>query len=180
MLSLIRLPVGKQSASLKNGSMGESTSNRGLCRSSTGIDRRLRERELHAFYRIWRSIYATREYGDGSFHPVLDINTPGSRPFGHTVIIRIKEYQKALALCVNLIRIELWEEKRKREKPHPSLSIGIMACQAGSSLWLRLFCQASFSKYIDPTQITFTKQKLLAIFIYAIHFASLDSISSQR
>ncbi|CAI8593838.1 unnamed protein product [Vicia faba] len=151
-----------------------------LCQSSTGIDRRLRERELHAFYRIFRSVRATREYGDGSFHQVLDINTPGSRPFGHIVIIRRKEYPKALALCIKLIRIELWEEKRKREKPHPSLSRGFAACQAGSSLWLRLFCQASFGKYIDPTQITFTKKKLLAIFIYAIHFASLDSISSQR
>ncbi|CAI8608424.1 unnamed protein product [Vicia faba] len=59
-----------------------------LCRSSTGIDRRLRERELHAFYRIFRSVRATREYGDGSFHPVLDIKTHGSRPFGHTPGLR--------------------------------------------------------------------------------------------
>lgn len=51
----------------------------------------MRERELHAFYRIRRSVRATREYGDGSFHPVLDINTPGSRPFGHTVIIHPKK-----------------------------------------------------------------------------------------
>jgi hypothetical protein len=110
----------------------------------------------------------------------LYINTHGSRPFGHTFIIRRKEYLKAFALCIKFIRIELWEEKRKREKLHPSLSRGFAACQSSSLLWLRLFCQASFGKYIDPTQITFTKQKLLAVFIYAIHFASLDSISSQR
>jgi hypothetical protein len=72
----------------------------------------------------------------------LYINTPGSRPFGHTVIIRRKEYLKALALCIKL----LWEEKRKQEKLHPSLSRGFAACQVGSSLWLRLFCQASFGK----------------------------------
>ncbi|KAI5409128.1 hypothetical protein KIW84_054797 [Lathyrus oleraceus] len=118
-LPLIQLPAGKQSASLKNGSMDESTSNRGLCRSSTGIDRRLRERELHAFYRILRSVRATREYGDGSFHPVLDINTPGSRPFGHTVIIRRKEYPKALALCIKLTYKDrtLGGKEKARETP---------------------------------------------------------------
>lgn len=52
-------------------------------------------RELfHAFYRIRRSVRATREYGDDSFHPVLDIHTPESRPFGHTVIIRRKEWER--------------------------------------------------------------------------------------
>lgn len=40
---------------------------------------------------------------------VLDINTPWSRPFGHTVITRRKEDPKALALCLKL--------SRKRSKP---------------------------------------------------------------
>lgn len=40
---------------------------------------------------------------------VLDINTPWSRPFGHTVIARRKEDPKALALCLKL--------SRKRSKP---------------------------------------------------------------
>lgn len=40
---------------------------------------------------------------------VLDINTPWSRPFGHTVLTRRKEDPKALALCLKL--------SRKRSKP---------------------------------------------------------------